>query len=71
MFSKNYGQIIIGYGLLSIGLTLILLFIQTYGIFWLILGFVSMIMAIWIIRKERKDRKAFFEPNGGESNNFK
>ena len=61
MFSKNYGQIIIGYGLLSIGLTLLLLFIQTSGIFWLVLGSVSMIISIWIIKKERKDRKMFFQ----------
>ena len=37
-FSKNYGQIIIGYGLLSIGITLVMLFMQTTGIFWLILA---------------------------------
>ena len=37
-FSKNYGQIIIGYGLLSIGITLVMLFMQTAGIFWLILA---------------------------------
>ena len=61
MFSKNYGQIIIGYGLLSIGLTLLLLFIQTSGIFWLVLGSVSMIISIWIIKKERTDRKMFFQ----------
>ena len=61
MFSKNFGQIIIGYGLLSIGLTLLLLFIQTSGIFWLVLGSVSMIISIWIIKKERKDRKMFFQ----------
>ena len=61
MFSKNYGQIIIGYGLLSIGLTLLLLFIQTSGIFWLVLGSVSMIISIWIIKKEMKDRKMFFQ----------
>ena len=70
MVSKNYGQIIIGYGLLSIGLTLLLLFIQTSGIFWLILGTVSLIVAIWIIKKERKDRNTFFQSDSGQTDNF-
>ncbi|HJM00664.1 MAG TPA: hypothetical protein QF456_01245 [Nitrosopumilus sp.] len=59
MFSKNYGQIIIGYGLLSIGITLVMLFIQTAGVFWLILSAASIIVAIWIIKKEKNDRKKF------------
>ena len=52
-FSKNYGQIIIGYGLLSIGITLVMLFLQTAGIFWLILAVATIIVGIWIIKKER------------------
>ena len=70
MFSKNYGQIIIGYGLLSIGLTLLLLFIQTSGIFWLILGTVSLIVAIWIIKKERKNRDTFSQSDTGQRHKF-
>ena len=70
MVSQNYGQIIVGYGLLSIGLTLLLLFIQTSGIFWLILGTVSLIVAIWIIKKERKDRNTFFQSDLGQTDNF-
>jgi hypothetical protein len=70
MFSKNYGQIIIGYGLLSIGLTLLLLFIQTSGIFWLILGTVSLIVAIYIIKKERKDRNTFFQSDADQTEKF-
>ncbi len=56
-FSKNYGQIIIGYGLLSIGITLIMLFLQTAGIFWLILAVATMVVGIWIIKKERNERE--------------
>ena len=52
-FSKNYGQIIIGYGLLSIGITLVMLFMQTSGIFWLILSGITIVGGIWIIKKER------------------
>jgi len=48
-FSKNYGQIIIGYGLLSIGITLVMLFMQTSGIFWLILAGTTIVGGIWII----------------------
>ena len=70
MFSKNYGQIIIGYGLLSIGLTLLLLFIQTSGIFWLILGTVSLIVAIYIIKIERKDRNTFFQSDADPTDKF-
>ena len=70
MFSKNYEQIIIGYGLLSIGLTLLLLFIQTSGIFWLILGTVSLIVAIYIIKKERKDRNTFFQSDADQTEKF-
>ena len=70
MFSKNYGQIIIGYGLLSIGLTLLLLFIQTSGIFWLILGAFSIVVSIWIIKKEKKERKTFFQSDDDQTNKF-
>jgi len=55
-FSKNYGQIIIGYGLLSIGITLVMLFLQTAGIMWLILASVAIVVAIWIIKRERNSR---------------
>jgi hypothetical protein len=58
-FSKNYGQIIIGYGLLSIGITFVMLFLQTNGIFWIFLASLTIIGAIWIIRKERQDRKKY------------
>ena len=58
-FSKNYGQIIIGYGLLSIGITLVMLFMQTSGIFWLILAGAIIVGGIWIIKKEKNDRKKF------------
>ncbi len=58
-FSKNYGQIIIGYGLLSIGITLLMLFMQTAGIFWLILAGATIVGGIWIIKKERNDRKKY------------
>ena len=56
-FSKNYGQIIIGYGLFSIGITLIMLFFQTGGMFWILFAALTISMAIWIIRKERKERE--------------
>ena len=55
-FSKNYGQIIIGYGLLSIVITLVMLFLQTAGILWLILASVTIVVAIWIIKRERNSR---------------
>jgi len=55
-FSKNYGQIIIGYGLLSIGITLVMLFLQTAGILWLILASITIVVAIWIIKRERNSR---------------
>ena len=58
-FSRNYGQIIIGYGLLSIGITFVMLFMQTAGAFWLILAVVSIIVSIWIIKRERNERKKF------------
>ena len=58
-FSKNYGQIIIGYGLLSIGITLVMIFFQTGGIFWIILAALTMFGAIWINRKERRERKKY------------
>lgn len=62
-FSKNYGQIIIGYGLLSIGITLVMLFMQTSGIFWLILSGATIVGGIWIIKKERNDRKKYDSDN--------
>lgn len=62
-FSKNYGQIIIGYGLLSIGITLVMLFMQTSGIFWLILSCITIVGGIWIIKKERNDRKKYDSDN--------
>ena len=55
-FSKNYGQIIMGYGLLSIGITLVMLFLQTAGIMWLILASVATVVAIWIIKREKNSR---------------
>ena len=58
-FSKNYGQIIIGYGLLSIGITLVMLFLQTGGIFWIVLSSVTIFGGVWIIQKERKERKKY------------
>ena len=58
-FSRNYGQIIIGYGLLSIGITFVMLFMQTAGSFWLILAVVSIVVSIWIIKRERNERKKF------------
>ena len=71
MFSKNYGQIIIGYGLLSIGLTLLLLFIQTFGIFWLIFGACSIVISIWIKKKEKKERNTFFQSDEDQPDNFR
>ncbi|MBA4438850.1 MAG: hypothetical protein H2B06_08445 [Nitrosopumilaceae archaeon] len=62
-FSKNYGQIIIGYGLLSIGITLVMLFMQTSGIFWLILSGITIVGGVWIIKKERNDRKKYDSDN--------
>ena len=62
-FSKNYGQIIIGYGLLSIGITLVMLFMQTAGIFWLILAGATIVGWIWIIKKERNNRKKYDSDN--------
>jgi uncharacterized membrane protein HdeD (DUF308 family) len=53
----NFSLIIIGYGLISLGMMLLLLFFQTSGSFWLITGVISLVGAIWVIRKERKDRK--------------
>jgi len=56
-FNKNYGQIIIGYGLLSIGITFVMLFLQTSGVFWLILAAGSIVVSIWIIKRERNERE--------------
>ena len=53
MIRRNFGLIIIGYGLISLGMMFVLLFIQTSGIAWLIFGVISLIVAIWIIKKER------------------
>jgi|TARA_B100001105_G_C22203292_1_gene362168 uncharacterized membrane protein YqjE len=61
MAKRNFGLIIIGYGLISIGMMLLLLFFQTSGIAWLIFGVISLVGAIWIIKKERTDRKMFFQ----------
>ena len=60
MIRRNFGLIIIGYGLISLGMMFVLLFIQTSGIAWLIFGIISLIGAIWIIKKERTDRNTFF-----------
>jgi hypothetical protein len=65
-FSKNYGQIIIGYGLLSIGITFLMLFLQTGGIFWIILTSLTIVGAIWVIRKERQERKKYNSDNDCE-----
>jgi len=54
---RNFSLIIIGYGLISLAMMLLLLFFQTMGSFWLITGIVSLVGAIWVIRKERKERK--------------
>ena len=62
-FSKNYGQIIIGYGLLSIGITLVMLFLQTAGILWLVFASVTIVVAIWIIKRERNARKKYDSDN--------
>jgi membrane protein implicated in regulation of membrane protease activity len=61
MAKRNFGLIIIGYGLISIGMMLLLLFFQTSGIAWLIFGVISLVGAILIIKKERTDRKIFFQ----------
>jgi hypothetical protein len=60
MIKRNFGLIIIGYGLISLGMMFVLLFIQTSGIAWLIFCVISIIVAIWIIKKERTDRNTFF-----------
>ena len=57
MKGRNFSLIIIGYGLTSLAMMLLLLFFQTMGSFWLITGSVSLVGAIWAIRKERKNRK--------------
>ena len=67
MTSRNYELIIIGYGLLSLGMMFILLFFQTSGIAWLIFGSISLMVAIWIIKKERTDRNTFFASQDEEN----
>ena len=67
MIRRNFGLIIIGYGLISLGMMFILLFIQTSGIAWLIFGVISVIVAIWIIKKERTDRNTFFASQDKEN----
>ena len=67
MIRRNFGLIIIGYGLISLGMMFTLLFIQTSGIAWLIFGVISLIAAIWIIKKERNDRNTFFASQDKEN----
>jgi uncharacterized membrane protein YqjE len=67
MIKRNFGLIIIGYGLISLGMMFVLLFIQTSGIAWLIFGVISLIVAIWIIKKERNDRNTFFASQDKEN----
>jgi len=67
MAKRNFGLIIIGYGLISIGMMLLLLFFQTSAIAWLIFGVISVIAAIWIIKKERTDRNTFFASQDKEN----
>ena len=54
----NFSLIIIGYGLVSLGMMFMMLFVQTLGSAWLIFGSITFVAAIWIIRKERIDNKA-------------
>ena len=67
MIRRNFGLIIIGYGLISLGMMFVLLFIQTSGIAWLIFGVISLIVAIWIIKRERNDRNTFFASQDKEN----
>jgi hypothetical protein len=67
MIKRNFGLIIIGYGLISLGMMFVLLFIQTSGIAWLIFGVISLIVAIGIIKKERTDRNTFFASQDKEN----
>ena len=67
MIKRNFGLIIIGYGLISLGMMFVLLFIQTSGIAWLIFCVISIIVAIWIIKKERTDRNTFFASQDKEN----
>ena len=67
MIRRNFGLIIIGYGLISLGMMFVLLFIQTSGSAWLIFGVISLIVAIWIIKKERTDRNTFFASQDKEN----
>ncbi len=54
MKGRNFSLIIIGYGLVSLAMMLLLLFFQTMGSFWLITGSISAVGAILVIRKERQ-----------------
>ena len=36
-----------------------MLFMQTAGAFWLILAVVSIVVSIWIIKRERNEREKF------------
>ena len=67
MIRRNFGLIIIGYGLVSLGMMFVLLFIQTSGIAWLIFGVISLIAAIWIIKRERNNRNTFFASQDKEN----
>ena len=67
MIRRNFGLIIIGYGLISLGMMFVLLFIQTSGIAWLIFGVISLIVAIWIIKRERNNRNTFFASQDKEN----
>jgi len=67
MIRRNFGLIIIGYGLISLGMMFVLLFIQTSGMAWLIFGVISLIVAIWMIKKERTDRNTFFASQDKEN----
>ena len=40
-----------------------MLFMQTTGIFWLILAGATIVGGIWIIKKERNDRKKYDSDN--------
>ena len=58
-FSKNYGQIILGYCLITNGITLVMLLLLTGAIVWIVLSSLTIFGGVWIIRKERKERKKY------------